>query len=55
MEERKKTMLRISDDLYEKIKVIAEKEKRSVNSQMEIFLEKSAKEYEEKNNIAGKC
>ena len=40
--------LRITDAMYEKLKVIADAEKRSLNSQLEYFLEKCIKDYEEK-------
>ena len=33
------TQIRLDEELYEKLKVIADKEKRSLNAQMEYFLE----------------
>ena len=33
-------MIRINDELYEKLKALAEKEKRSIAKQLEIILEK---------------
>lgn len=38
-EEIKSTVIRVPESLYEKIKELAEKEKRSINSQMLILLE----------------
>lgn len=37
-------MLRIDDDLHEKLKQLAEKEKRSLNKEVEYILEKYIKE-----------
>lgn len=39
------TQLRIEPDLYEKVKDIACREKRSINAQMELFIEKSVLDY----------
>lgn len=38
--------LRIDDDLYEKLRVIAEKNKRSLNRQIEFLAEQCAEDYE---------
>jgi len=43
--DKRSTYVRMSDNLYDTIKRIAELEKRSFNSQCEYFLEKSAEEY----------
>jgi len=42
------TQIRLDEELYEKLKEIAEKEKRSLNSQMEYFLQISADSYKPK-------
>ena len=41
------TNLRIPDDLYEKLKEIAKREDRSINSQMLHIIRKYIEEYEE--------
>lgn len=38
--------LRMDDGLYEKLKVIADKNKRSLNRQIEFLAEKCAEDYE---------
>lgn len=43
------TTLRINDIDYEKIKIIASNEQRSVNSQLEFMLKQSIKKYELEN------
>ena len=43
--------LRIDEDLYAKLKYIAQKEMRSVNSQYEYFLLKCVEQYEEENGV----
>ncbi len=43
-EEIKFTVIRVPESLYEKIKELAEKEKRSINSQMLILLEQGINE-----------
>ena len=43
------TNFRIDENAYKKIKLIAKNEKRSINSQMEYFVVKGIKEYEEIN------
>lgn len=41
--------IRIEEEICEKLKFIADKEKRSINSQYEYFLEKAILDYEDKN------
>lgn len=41
--------LRMTEEVYQKIKKIAEEEKRSINGQINFILEKYAKEKETKN------
>ena len=41
------TQIRVEDDLYEKVKYIAEKEYRSVNAQMEYFIALGVESYED--------
>ena len=43
------TGLRLEEELYEKIKVIAERKKRSRNKMMEYVLEKYVEDYEKQN------
>ena len=43
------TNFRIDETIYEKIKIIAKNEKRSINSQLEYFVTKGVKEYEKIN------
>ena len=43
------TNFRIDEDAYQKTKVIAKNEKRSINSQLEYFVIKGIKEYENIN------
>ena len=45
-QDRISTQLRIDPNVYEKIKVIADEETRSVNSQMEYFIKKGVAQYE---------
>lgn len=40
------SQIRISEDIWEKIKEIAEKEERSMNAQLVYILKKFAEEYE---------
>jgi len=40
---------RIEEDLYEKVKIIAPKEKRSINGQMEYFISKGIEAYEKEH------
>ena len=40
MENKIATLIRIDDLLYEEIKILAEKNKRSINKQIEYILEK---------------
>ena len=49
MANKKVFNLRLDDELYEQIRLIATAEKRSLNSQMEYFLEKSVEDYEKDN------
>ncbi|MDR2656422.1 MAG: Arc family DNA-binding protein [Oscillospiraceae bacterium] len=41
--------LRLDDDILDKLKVIADKERRSINSQYEYFLAKAIERYEAEN------
>lgn len=41
--------LRIEESIFEKLKTVADIEKRSVNSQFEYFVEKALIEYEKQN------
>jgi len=43
------TQIRIDELAYEKLKIIASKELRSLNAQMEYFLINAVAEYESKN------
>lgn len=43
------TQIRIDDEVYEKVKIIAELERRSINAQMEYFIDKSVQKYIEDN------
>jgi len=43
------TNFRIDETVYKKIKIIAKKEYRSINSQLEYFIMKEVKEYEKVN------
>ena len=45
------TQFRIDEDIYDKIKAIADIEHRSINAQMEYFLEKSVVQYESENKM----
>ena len=45
------TQFRIDEEIYEKIKRIADIERRSINAQMEYFLEKSVVLYESENKM----
>jgi len=44
------TSIRIDEEIYEKIVKLADKDKRSVNSEIIFILEKFLKEKEEKKN-----
>lgn len=46
---KRPTMLRLPEDLYEKVRYLAYVERRSVNMQIEHALEKYISEYEAKN------
>lgn len=46
--DKRSAYVRMYDDLYDKLKEIADLEKRSFNAQVEYFLEKSAEEYMKK-------
>jgi len=43
------TQIRIEEDAYEKVKIIAELEHRSANAQMEYFIDKCIQKYIEEN------
>lgn len=43
------TQIRLDEDLFERLKTIAEREMRSLNSQMEYFLLKAVIQYEKEN------
>jgi len=43
--------LRLTDDNFEKIKVIAEKNKRSINMQIEYLVEQNIAEHEKSHGI----
>ena len=43
------TQFRLEEDLYDKVKIIAEIEHRSINAQMEYMIEKSVRAYQEEN------
>ena len=46
---RKNTQLRINETLYEKIKVIADRETRNINAQMEHFIKIGVENYEKEH------
>ena len=46
---RIQTGLRINEQLYEKMRTLAEKDQRSLNNLIEVILQKYIEEYEEKN------
>lgn len=46
---RKTVPFRIDEILYEKIKIIAENNYRSVNAELELLVEKLVKDYETQN------
>lgn len=50
MENKIATLIRIEEELYEEIKYIAEREKRSINKQIEFILEKFISEQKEKED-----
>lgn len=50
MDNKIATLIRISEELYETIKQIAEEEKRSINKQIEFILEEFVKQKEKENN-----
>ncbi|NLK87799.1 MAG: Arc family DNA-binding protein [Clostridiaceae bacterium] len=41
--------LRLDEQIYNKIKVISELDRRSINAQIEFFLEQSIEEYEKQH------
>ena len=43
------TQMRYDEVLYEKTKIIAEKELRSLNAQIEYFIKKGVEQYEKEN------
>ena len=45
------TQLRLDETIYEKIRIIAQKELRSINSQMEYFILKGVEDFEKENPI----
>ena len=45
------TSIRVDEDLFEKIKIIAEKERRSLNAQIEVSIERYIVEYEKTHGI----
>jgi len=45
------SQIRLDDDLFEKIKIIAEKEYRTMNAQMEFFLQKDVEQYEKEHGV----
>lgn len=45
------TQMRYDEILYEKAKIIAEKEFRSINAQIEYFIKKGVEAYEKENGI----
>lgn len=49
MKEKFATSVRLDNDLMKKLKIIAEKEKRSLNMQIEFSLEYYIREYEKLN------
>lgn len=46
---KRPTMLRLNDEMYEKIRFLAYKEHRSVNAQIEYALQKYIDEFEQSN------
>lgn len=51
MKEKIATSIRLDNNLMKKLKIIAEKEKRSLNMQIEFSLEYYIREYEKLNDI----
>ncbi len=49
--EKRVFTLRVDDELYDKIKVIADKNKRSLNGQIELLIEQCIVEFEKKNGM----
>lgn len=45
------TQMRYDETLYEKSKIIAEKEFRSINAQIEYFIKKGIEAYEKENGV----
>lgn len=43
------TQMRYDENLYEKAKIIAEREFRSINAQIEYFIKKGIENYEKEN------
>jgi len=50
MENKIATLIRIEEEIYEEIKVIAEEENRSFNKQIEYILKKFIEENDKKRN-----
>ena len=46
---RKNTQLRLNETLYEKVRIIAEKETRNINAQMEHFIKLGVEAYEQEH------
>ena len=42
---------RLDEDTYEKVKVIARKEERVLNSQLEYWIKKGVEQYERENGV----
>ena len=49
MTEKFATQIRFEEKTYDKLKIIAEREQRSLNAQMVYFILQSLKEYEKEN------
>lgn len=47
--DKRPTMLRLTDDMYEKIRYLAYKERRSMNAEIEFALATYISSYEQKN------
>lgn len=45
------SQIRLEEEIFLKVKTIAEKEKRSLNGQLEYFLEKCVEQYEKDNGL----
>lgn len=46
-----KFSLRVEENIFKKLRYVAEKNKRSVNSEIEFIIEKAVKNYESKNGV----